>query len=202
MPDYLSPRVYVEVPSAVKPIAGVGTSTAGSSASLRRIRYPSQNRVSNTTRSVSTSKRNRSSRTTTGEHSGGNHLHSTKPLVRIKPRPALPRRPRAELIPEHLILLLKFPSVCRERLSPVDDWNGSHRLHIEREPQHAPSILAQFLHISPGWTADAMPSNPTYGAESELIDSGAKGYGRSVAIHHCCGFRRHGRGFPLVESVE
>jgi hypothetical protein len=29
MPDYLSPRVYVEVPSAVKPIAGVGTSTAG-----------------------------------------------------------------------------------------------------------------------------------------------------------------------------
>jgi hypothetical protein len=29
MPDYLSPRVYVEAPSAVKPIAGVGTSTAG-----------------------------------------------------------------------------------------------------------------------------------------------------------------------------
>ena len=30
MPEYLSPGVYVEeVPSAVKPIAGVGTSTAG-----------------------------------------------------------------------------------------------------------------------------------------------------------------------------
>ena len=30
MPQYLSPGVYVEeVPSAVKPIAGVGTSTAG-----------------------------------------------------------------------------------------------------------------------------------------------------------------------------
>ena len=30
MPEYLAPGVYVEeVPSAVKPIAGVGTSTAG-----------------------------------------------------------------------------------------------------------------------------------------------------------------------------
>jgi hypothetical protein len=81
-------------------------------------------------------------------------------------------------MPKHLILLLKFPSVCRERLSPVDDWNGSHRLHIEREPQHAPSILAQFLHISPGWTADAMPSNPTYEAESDLLTRGQRTAGR------------------------
>jgi phage tail sheath protein FI len=35
MPDYRAPGVYVdEVPSAIKPIAGVSTSTAGFMASL------------------------------------------------------------------------------------------------------------------------------------------------------------------------